>query len=268
MNHAQPETAPLIIAGKTFHSRLMLGSAKYPNLDIFRRALEASAAEIVTVSIRRLNLQDHSSGVLDVIDRDRYTLLPNTAGCYTAKDAVLTAHLAAEALGTRWIKVEVLCDDRTLFPDVTELLEACRQLVADGFIVLPYCSDDPVICQKLEQLGCAAVMPLGAPIGSGMGIRNPYNLQIIRELVSVPVVVDAGVGTASDAALAMELGCDAVLLNTAVAGAKDPVKMAAAMRRGIEGGRLAWEAGRIPRKLYATASSPLEGIIGTKIGKK
>lgn len=263
-----PQGAPLEIGGRTFQSRLMLGTAKYPNLHVLERALAVSGAEIVTVAIRRINLQDDAPGVLDVIDRERVQLLPNTSGCYTAKDAILTAHLAREALGTPWIKVEVLGDDRTLFPDVTELLEACRVLVADGFVVLPYCSDDPVICQRLEELGCAAVMPLGAPIGSGMGLRNPYNLQIIRELVQVPVVVDAGVGTASDAALAMELGCDAVLLNTAVAGAKDPVKMAAAMRAGVEGGRLAFEAGRIPRRLYASASSPLEGMIGTKVGRR
>ncbi len=263
-----PAAKPLTLAGKTYTSRLLVGTSRYPNLAIMNKALDASGAQIVTVSIRRLNLQqDGAMGVLDVIDRQRYTLLPNTAGCYTAKDAILTAHLAREALGTSLIKLEVLGDDRTLFPDVGNLLEAARVLVDDGFTVLPYCNDDPVTCQKLEDIGCAAVMPLGAPIGSGMGIRNPYNLQIIRELVNVPVIVDAGVGTASDAAIAMELGCDAVLLNSAIAGAKDPVKMAAAMRLAIDGGRLAFEAGRIPRKLYATASSPLEGIIGTRISK-
>jgi thiazole synthase len=264
MSDAQPWS----LAGKLYQSRLLVGTSRYPNLHVMKQALEASGAQLVTVSIRRLNLSDRSgAGVLDMIDRSRYELLPNTAGCYTAKDAILTAHLAREALGTSLVKVEVLGDDRTLFPDAVQLLEACRALVADGFTVLPYCTDDPVLCRRLEDLGCAAVMPRGAPIGSGMGIRNPYNLQIIREQVKVPVIVDAGVGTASDAALAMELGCDAVLLNTAIAGAQDPVKMAWAMRRGIEGGRLAYEAGRIPRKLYATASSPLEGMIGTRISR-
>lgn len=267
-NQTPVTPAAFELAGKSYRSRLLVGTSRYPNLAILRRALEASGAEIVTVSIRRLNLgAEGGGGVLDVIDRDRYTLLPNTAGCYTVKDAVLTAHLAREALGTPLVKLEVLGDDRTLFPDTQNLLEAARILIDDGFTVLPYCNDDPVVCQRLADMGCAAVMPLGAPIGSGMGIRNPYNLRIIRELVDVPVIVDAGVGTASDAAIAMELGCDAVLLNSAIAGAKDPVKMAAAMRHGIDGGRLAYEAGRIPRKLYATASSPLEGIIGTKIGK-
>ena len=257
---------PFVLAGQTFGSRLLVGTSRYPNLDVLRRALDASGAEIVTVSIRRLDLSGKGGfGVLDVIDRDRYTLLPNTAGCYTAKDAILTAHLAREALGTSLIKLEVLGDDRTLFPDSAQLLEAARALVDDGFTVLPYCNDDPVVCQKLEALGCAAVMPLGAPIGSGMGIRNPYNLQIIREVVKVPVIVDAGVGTASDAAIAMELGIDGVLLNSAIAGSGDPVKMAGAMKRAVEAGRMAFEAGRIPRKLYATASSPLEGLIGTKI---
>ncbi len=260
-----PEAQAFELGGKTYSSRLLVGTSRYPNLGVMRKALDVSGTEIVTVSIRRLNLSGGGAGVLDAIDRERYTLLPNTAGCFTAKDAILTAHLAREALGTSLVKLEVLGDDRTLFPDVPALLDAAKTLVDDGFTVLPYTIDDPVTCQKLEAIGCAAVMPLGSPIGSGMGIRNPYNLQIIRELVNVPVIVDAGVGTASDAALAMELGCDAVLLNTAIAGAQDPVKMALAIRRGVEGGRLAFEAGRIPRKLYASASSPLEGMIGTKI---
>ena len=267
MDSRSPQTEPFLLGGRTFSSRLLVGTSRYPDHHNMKKAIEASGAQIVTVSIRRLDLSGAGAGVLDVIDRDNVQLLPNTAGCYTAKDAILTAHLAREALGTNWGKVEVLGDDRTLFPDVVELLEACRVLVDDGFVVLPYCNDDPVTCRKLEDLGCAAVMPLGAPIGSGMGIRNPYNLQIITEMVGVPVIVDAGVGTASDAALAMEIGCHAVLLNTAIAGAKDPVKMAAAMRDGISAGRLAFEAGRIPRKLYATASSPLEGIVGTKLNR-
>lgn len=265
-----PEAAiqtPLILGGTTFHSRLLVGTARYPNLHVLKRALRVSGAQIVTVSIRRLDLASQGAGVLDVIDRDRITLLPNTAGCYTARDAILTAQLAREALDTRWIKLEVLGDDRTLFPDATQLLEAARVLVEDGFIVLPYCTDDPVLCQRLEALGCAAVMPLGSPIGSGMGIRNPYNLQIIRELIQIPILVDAGIGTASDAAIAMELGCDGVLLNTAIARAQDPVRMASAMRLAVCAGRLAYESGRIPRKLYATASSPLEGVIGTKIAR-
>ncbi|MBH23970.1 MAG: thiazole synthase [Myxococcales bacterium] len=259
---------PLTIGDATFSSRLLVGTARYPNLHVMKKAIEASGAEIVTVSIRRLDLDSEGgAGVLDVLDRDRLTLLPNTAGCYTARDAILTAQLAREALGTSLIKLEVLGDDRTLFPDTVQLLEAARVLVEDGFTVLPYCTDDPVTCQKLEAIGCAAVMPLGSPIGSGMGIRNPYNLQIIRELVQVPVIVDAGVGTASDAAIAMELGCDAVLLNSAIARARNPVAMAAAMRYAVCGGRVAYESGRIPRKLYASASSPLEGIIGTKIAR-
>ena len=202
-------------------------------------ALEASGAEIVTVAIRRLDLSDPSGqGVLDVLDRSKYTILPNTAGCYTAKDAILTAQLAREALGTNLVKLEVIGDDRTLFPDVEQLVKAAAELVRDGFIVLPYTNDDPITAQKLESIGCAAVMPLGAPIGSGMGIRNPQNLLIMREMISLPIIVDAGVGTASDAALALELGCDGVLLNTAVAGARHPVQMARAMRLGVEAGDL------------------------------
>ncbi len=255
----------LEIAGKEFQSRLILGTSKYPSPDIMLEALQASGTEMVTVAIRRLNLDDRSQeNILNLIDRSRYFVLPNTAGCFTAREAVLTARLAKEALGTRWVKLEVIGDDDTLFPDVTELLKAAEQLIAEGFIVLPYCNDDPVTCQKLARMGCPAVMPLGAPIGSGMGIRNPYNLRIIRETVDVPVIVDAGVGTASDTAVAMELGIDAVLLNTAVAEAQHPVHMARAMRLAAEAGRLAYRAGRIPKKLYASASSPLEGLIGTE----
>jgi thiazole synthase len=250
----------LTIAGRTFDSRLIMGSAQYPNYQVMLDALKASGTEIVTVALRRVSLEGGGEGLFDLL-RDRYAVLPNTAGCYTARDAVLTARLAREALRCDWIKLEVIGDDETLFPDVEHLLAAADELVKDGFHVLPYCNDDPVTCKKLEDLGCSAVMPLGAPIGSGMGIRNPYNIQIIREMCRVPLIVDAGVGTASDVAIAMELGCDGVLLNSAVARARDPVKMAAAIRRAVEAGRLAFEAGRIPRRLYAKASSPLEGII-------
>ncbi|MEE9271062.1 MAG: thiazole synthase [Candidatus Krumholzibacteria bacterium] len=253
------------IADKSFESRLILGTSKYPSLEVMLQALEASGTEMVTVAVRRVNLDDRSQeNILNLIDRSRYFVLPNTAGCFTAKEAVLTARLAREALGTRWVKLEVIGDDDTLFPDVTELLKATEQLTGEGFVVLPYCNDDPVTCQKLARMGCPAVMPLGAPIGSGMGIRNPYNLRIIRETVDVPVIVDAGVGTASDVAVAMELGIDAVLLNTAVAEAQHPVQMARAMRLAAEAGRLAFRAGRIPKKLYASASSPLEGLIETE----
>ncbi len=255
----------LTIAGQSYSSRLLIGSARYPNMQVMLQAIEASGAQIVTVGIRRIDLNDPSGeSVLDLLDRSRYTILPNTAGCFTAKDAVLTARLSREALETDLIKLEVIGDERTLFPDVPALLEAAETLVRDGFTVLPYCNDDPIACKRLEDIGCAAVMPLGAPIGSGMGIRNPYNIQIILDTVDVPVVVDAGVGTASDAAVALEMGCDAVLLNTAVAGARHPVKMAEAMRKAIEAGRLAYEAGRIPRKLYATASTPMDGIVRTE----
>lgn len=252
----------LEIAGQTYTSRLLLGSAHYPNLDIMLQALEAGGAELVTVAVRRVKLDDASGeNLFALLRRHGYQILPNTAGCYTAREAVMTARLAREALETPLIKVEVLGDDQTLFPDVEELLKAAAELVRDGFTVLPYCNDDPITCKKLEDLGCAAVMPLGAPIGSGMGIRNPYNIQIIREQVRVPLIVDAGVGTASDAAVALELGCDGVLLNTAVAKARHPVQMALAMRKAVEAGRLAFLAGRIPRKLYASASSPQEGLI-------
>lgn len=252
-------THDLTIAGKTFHSRLLIGTARYPNQQVMLDAITASGAEIVTLSIRRVSREGGES-IFDLLG-ERYHLLPNTAGCYTARDAILTAQLAREALETNWIKLEVIGDDEILFPDVEHLLHAAQELVNDGFIVLPYCNDDPITCKKLQDIGCAAIMPLGAPIGSGMGIRNPYNLQIIRAQCQIPIIVDAGVGTASDAAIALELGCDGVLLNTAVAQAHDPVKMARAMRLAIEAGRMAYEAGRIPRKLYATASSPLDDRI-------
>ncbi len=226
-----------------------------------RSALEASGAEIVTVAVRRVNLAERSKeSLLDYIDPDRFTILPNTAGCYTAEEAVRAANLGREAGLSDWVKLEVIGDERTLFPDTGALLAATRELVKDGFVVLPYTNDDPIVAHKLQDAGAAAVMPLGAPIGSGMGIQNPANLRIILETVSVPVIVDAGVGTASDAAIAMELGCHAVLMNTGIAGAEDPVAMAQAMKRAVEAGRLAYKAGRIPRKLYATASSPLQGI--------
>ena len=250
----------LKIAGKLFSSRFLIGTSRYPNQQIMLGAIEASGAEIVTVAVRRVSLDGGGEGLFDLLG-DHFHLLPNTAGCFTARDAVVTAELAREALETNWIKLEVIGDEETLFPDVEQLLPAAAELVKKGFIVLPYCNDDPITCKKLEDIGCAAVMPLAAPIGSGMGIRNPYNLRIIREQCSLPIIVDAGVGTASDAAVALELGCDGILLNTAVAGARDPVKMAHAMRLGIEAGRLAHEAGRIPRKLYATASTPTEGSI-------
>lgn len=246
-----------------FTSRLMVGTGKYATNELMKDALAASGAEIVTVAVRRVNITGEGESMLDYIDRDKYTLLPNTAGCYTAEDAIRTCRLAREALDTELVKLEVLGDEKTLFPDNEATLEAARVLVKEGFTVLPYTSDDPIMAKKLEDLGCAAVMPLAAPIGSGLGIRNPYNIRIILENATVPVIVDAGVGTASEAAFAMELGCDAVLMNTAIAGAKDPVKMATAMRLGVEAGRLASKAGRIQRKLYATASSPLGGLIGS-----
>jgi thiazole synthase len=254
----------LTIAGREFNSRLMVGTGKYATNEQMVAALEASGAEIITVAVRRVNLAEMGKGcMLDYIDPKKYTLLPNTAACYTAEDAIRTCRLAREAGLSDMVKLEVLGDEKTLFPDNEELLKAAKVLVAEGFTVLPYCSDDVILCKKLEDLGCAAVMPLAAPIGSGLGIRNPYNLKIIMEAVKVPVIVDAGVGTASDAALAMELGCDGILMNTAIAGAKDPIAMARAMKLGVEAGRLAFEAGRIPKKLYATASSPLTDIIGS-----
>jgi thiazole synthase len=244
-----------------FRSRIIVGTGKYASLDQTRECIEASGAEMVTVALRRVDLTSpQGRGLLDALPSDRFTILPNTAGCYTTEDAVTTARLGRELLGHDLIKLEVIGDERTLFPDVPATLEAARILVEEGFTVLPYISDDPVACQKLGAMGCAAVMPLAAPIGSGLGIRNPANLRIILETVEVPVIVDAGVGTASDAAVAMELGCTAVLMNTGIAGAKDPAKMAQAMRLGVEAGRLAYEAGRMPRRLYASASSPLDGL--------
>ena len=254
---------PFVIAGKTFHSRLLVGTGKYPSNDVMKRSHEASGAELVTVAVRRVNISDRSqASLLDHIDTSKYTLLPNTAGCYTADDAIRTARLGREAGLSEWVKLEVIGDERTLFPDNEAPLEATLALVREGFVVLPYTSDDPVTCRKLEDAGAAAVMPLGAPIGSGLGIQNPNNIQIIREAAGVPVIVDAGVGTASDAAFAMELGVDAVLMNTGIAGATDPVAMAEAMRLAVGAGRLAYLAGRIPKKRYASASSPLEGVVG------
>jgi thiazole synthase len=254
---------PLVIADRSFTSRLIVGTGKYPSNALMAQAHHASGAELVTVAVRRVNIADRSrESMLDYIDTERYQLLPNTAGCYTADEAIRTARLAREAGLSNWVKLEVIGDERTLFPDNEALLEATRQLVKEGFVVLPYTTDDPVVCRKLEEAGAAAVMPLGAPIGSGLGIQNVNNIRIIREFAKVPVIVDAGVGTASDASLAMELGADAVLMNTAIAGAKDPVAMARAMRLSVEAGRLAFLAGRIPRKMYATASSPVEGLVG------
>jgi thiazole synthase len=259
---ASTDIAPLTIAGRTFRSRLILGTGKYRDLDTMAAALAASGTEMVTVALRRANLDAQGrSSLIDAIDRERYLLLPNTAGCYTADEAVRTARLAREVGGWNWVKLEVIGDRQTLFPDNVELLRATERLVAEGFVVLPYTNDDPVVCKKLAELGAAVVMPAGAPIGSGLGIRNPANLRIILEQATVPVIVDAGVGTASDAALAMELGADGVLMNTAVAEAKDPVRMARAMRLAVEAGWLAAHAGRIPRKLYASASSPLDGMV-------
>ena len=249
----------LTLGSKEFTSRLIVGTGKYATNELMREAIEASGAEIVTVAVRRVNLSGGES-LLDYVDPKRYTLLPNTAGCYTADEAIRTAYLAREAGLGELVKIEVIGDARTLFPDVAGLLEATRQLVKDGFTVMPYTNDDPVMAKRLEDAGAAVVMPLGAPIGSGLGIRNPYNIKIILETVSVPVIVDAGVGTASDAAIAMELGCDGVLMNTAIASSRDPVAMARAMKLAVEAGRLAFKAGRMTKKLYATASSPLEGI--------
>lgn len=250
------------LAGREFKSRLLVGTGKYASFEQTKEAVEKSGAQIVTVAVRRVNITDRSKdSLLDYIDPEKYTILPNTAGCYTAEDAVRTCRLAREAGGWDMVKLEVIGDEKTLFPDNQGLLEAAKTLVKEGFTVLPYTNDDPIVAKKLEDAGCAAVMPLAAPIGSGLGIRNPYNIMIILENASVPVIVDAGVGTASDAAIAMELGCDGVLMNTGIAGAKNPLLMAEAMRQAVEAGRKAFLAGRIPRKLYATASSPLEGVI-------
>ena len=253
----------LLIAGKTFASRLIVGTGKYPSPTVMAQAHEASGADMVTVAVRRVNISDRSKeSLLDFIDPAKYFLLPNTAGCYSAEEAIRTARLGREAGLSNWVKLEVIGDERTLFPDNEQLVAATKVLVKEGFVVLPYTSDDPIVCRKLEDAGAAAVMPLGAPIGSGRGIQNVNNIRIIREFSKVPVIVDAGVGTASDAALAMELGADGVLMNTAIAGAKDPVAMAEAMKLAVRAGRLAYEAGRIPRRLYASASSPIDGLIG------
>ncbi len=259
------ERDPLIIAGKTYRSRLLTGTGKFVDLDETRRATEAAGAEIVTVAIRRTNIgQDKGQpNLLDVLPPSRYTILPNTAGCYSADDAVRTCRLARELLdGHDLIKLEVLADQRTLFPNMLETLRAAETLVAEKFQVMVYCSDDPLLAKRLEEIGCVAVMPLAAPIGSGLGVQNRYNLIEIVEQARVPIIVDAGVGTASDAAIAMELGCDGVLMNTAIAGARNPVLMASAMRKAIEAGREAYLAGRIPRKRFASASSPIDGTIG------
>jgi thiazole synthase len=255
---------PLVIAGKSFQSRLIVGTGKYPSHRVMADAHAASGTEMVTVAVRRVNFTDRTTeSLLDYIDQSRLFILPNTAGCYTADDAIRTARLGREVGLSNWVKLEVIGDERTLFPDNVALLEATRVLVREGFVVLPYTNDDPVICRKLEDAGAAAVMPLGAPIGSGLGIQNANNIRIIREQATVPVIVDAGVGTASDAAIAMELGADGVLMNTAIALAGDPVAMAAAMKLAVEAGRLACRAGRIPRRPYGSASSPLEGIVTT-----
>lgn len=257
-----PDDDALVIGSHRFRSRLFVGTGKYASVEQTRAALEASGAEVVTVALRRIDLTDRSEGSLGrMLLGGRYTLLPNTAGCYTADEAVRTLRLARELGIASLVKLEVIGDRNTLYPDNEQTLEAAKQLVKEGFTVLPYCMDDPIVCRKLEDLGCAAVMPLAAPIGSGLGIRNPYNLRIILEQAHVPVIVDAGVGTASDAAIAMELGCHGVLLNTAIAQAKNPVLMAHAMREAISAGRRAYLAGRMPKRLHASASSPERGLI-------
>lgn len=254
---------PLVIAGRSFRSRLLVGTGKYRSIDAGREAIRRSGADIVTVALRRVDLTPGKPNVLDTIDRARHAILPNTAGCYTAEEAIRTCRLARELGMSDMVKLEVIGDPKTLFPDGEATLQAATILVKEGFIVLPYCLDDPILARKLEDVGCAAIMPLAAPIGSGLGIRNPYNISIILERAKVPVIVDAGVGTASDAAIAMELGCHGVLMNTAIAEAKNPLLMAEAMRDAVVAGRKAFRAGRIPRKLYANASSPITGIIGT-----
>ena len=254
--------APFVIADRTFESRLIVGTGKYTSHEVMAQAHAAAGADMVTVAVRRVNISDRSSeSLLDFIPPDIF-VLPNTAGCYTADEAVRTARLAREAGLSHWVKLEVIGDERTLFPDNEALIEATKVLTNEGFVVLPYTNDDPIACRKLEDAGAAAVMPLGAPIGSGLGIQNVNNLRIIREFSRVPLIVDAGVGTASDAALAMELGADGVLMNTAIAGAENPLSMAEAMKYAVRAGRLAYLSGRIPRKLYATASSPIEGMVG------
>lgn len=256
------QDTPLQIAGQTFRSRLIIGTGKYPSFEVMKQCHEASGADMVTVAVRRLDLAAKGeASLMHWIDRNKLRVLPNTAGCYTADDAIRTCRLAEELGLSKWVKLEVLGDEKTLFPDVEETVKAARVLVKEGFTVLPYTTDDVIIAKKLEDAGCAVVMPLAAPIGSGLGIRNPHNIQLIRETVKVPVIVDAGVGTASDAAIAMELGCDAILMNTAIAGAKEPVRMARAMKLAVEAGRDAFLAGRIPRKAYGSASSPITGLI-------
>jgi thiazole synthase len=261
----QRTTDGIRIGEITLGSRLIVGTGKYKDLAETRAALEASGADMVTVAVRRLELSTpQGDPIARYLKEKGYKLLPNTAGCYTADEAVRTCRLARELGMSGVVKVEVIGDKKTLFPDVGQTLEACRTLIAEGFTVLPYTSDDPVVAQRLQDMGCAAVMPLAAPIGSGLGIRNPYSIEILREAISIPLIVDAGVGTASDAAIAMELGCDGILMNTAIAGAKEPVRMARAMRLAVEAGREAFLAGRIAKKLHASASSPLEGVIGSR----
>lgn len=258
----QHEDTALQVAGRTYQSRLIIGSGKYKDFDENLAALEASGAEIITVAIRRVNLGQNADepSLLDVISPEKYTVLPNTAGCYTAEDAVRTCRMARELLdGHKLVKLEVLGDQTTLYPNVTETLEAAEELVKEDFDVMVYTSDDPLVAKRLEEIGCVAVMPLGAPIGSGLGIRNPYNIRLILENANVPIIVDAGVGTASDATIAMELGCDGVLMNTAIAEAKQPILMASAMKKAVESGRQAFLAGRMPRRPYASASSPIDG---------
>ena len=249
------------IGDKTFHSRLIVGTGKYKDFNETREAIEISGAEMVTLAVRRIELDKNKDSILNYLDPKKYTFLPNTAGCYSVREAVMTCELAREAGLGNIVKVEVIGDEKTLFPDNEATLEASKLLIKDGFHVLPYCTDDVVLCKKLEDAGCSAVMPLAAPIGSGLGIRNPYNIKLILQAVKCPVIIDAGVGTASDASRAMELGVDGILMNTAIAGAKDPLNMSMAMKMAVESGRMAYDAGRIPRKLYASASSPMDGLI-------
>ena len=253
---------PLVIAGREFASRLIVGTGKYSSFQVMQRAHEASGADMITVAVRRVNISDRSKeSLLDYIDTTKIALLPNTAGCYSAEDAIRTARLGREAGMSNWVKLEVIGDERTLFPDNEELIAATKVLVKEGFVVLPYTTDDPIVCRKLEDAGAAAVMPLGAPIGSGLGIQNANNIRIIREFSRVPIILDAGVGTASDATIAMELGADGVLMNTAIAEAQDPMAMATAMKLAVQSGRLAYRAGRMGRRMYASASSPLAGVV-------
>jgi thiazole synthase len=259
MTYSQADDA-FLLGGRTFRSRLLVGTGKYSSFAVMKEALDRCEAEIVTVAVRRVNLNRSTESLLDYVDPGRFLILPNTAGCYTADDAIRTAFLSREAGLSNWVKLEVIGDEKTLFPDTEALLSATKILVKEGFVVLPYTNDDPIMARKLQDAGAAAVMPLGAPIGSGMGIQNPANIRIILETISVPVIVDAGVGTASDASIAMELGCDAVLMNTGIAGAQDAVAMAEAMKLAVQAGRIAFKAGRIPKKLHASASSPLQGV--------